>query len=271
MQVLVTGLLPFDSGKTTVAEFLISEAANTFDVGVSKPVTTLSGWYQYQSVERSIKLGILIGEDIYRLHTAARSSDPIEIEGPIVSLLLPPDPQRVNWNTSFYSSMAFHHQISVVRISTKSETKHYFIPSNVRRASHPLRRRIERLLKILRPSPIEAEEAEYLLLTSKSAADECIEELNLRHELVVIESHSNVAAPTAASLNSELVLVVAPGKLALFHGDEYRRAVGVLTELKEPWRITTEDVLQILKPIDVFDIEPGAGNIPLLDIFEKLS
>lgn len=258
MQILVSGLLPFDSGKTTIAEALVREAVSYgWDVGVSKPVTSLNGWYQYESIKRSIKFGFLVGEDMYRLYQAAKSNDPLYKVGSIVSLLLPPDPQRVSWNTSFYSGYASHNQISVLRISGKNKTKHYFVPANIRKATKPLREEVELLLQTLKPEPIDAEGVEKLLFNSRNLADECLEEVNLNHDLVVVESYSNVASPTTKSLYSDLILVVAPGKVAIFEGEEYRKALTVVAEIKEPWHITTEDVLPLLNPIDTVDIRPG--------------
>ncbi len=230
MNVLITGFLPYDSGKTTLAKSLIEEAYERgIDVGFSKPISGINGWYQYEYVVKSIEVGLLIGEDLFKLHTAAKSLDPIEYEGPVVTLLLPPDPEKVGWEVGVYTSVSLPNQISVIRISDLEKTKHYYVPSNVERTVESLKSQIERFLNIVNAEPIEAEESEELLLNSRNIADRCLNYLKKKHEFFVIESYNNAAAPTANSLEVDVVAVVAPGKVAVFSGNDYRRAVLALS------------------------------------------
>ncbi|WP_231845533.1 hypothetical protein [Pyrococcus abyssi] len=54
--VLIVGVLPYDSGKTTLAIKLVREAIEEgFDVGVSKPVGGFNGWYLRVSIELNLK------------------------------------------------------------------------------------------------------------------------------------------------------------------------------------------------------------------------
>jgi len=257
MNVLITGFLPYDSGKTTLAKSLIEEAYERgIDIGFSKPVSGINGWYQYEYIVKSIKARLLIGEDLFKLHTAAKSSDPIEYEGPVVTLLLPPNPERVGWDVSLYTSVSLPNQISVIRISDLEKTRHYYIPSNIERTVVSLKNEIERFLNIVNAKPIEAEKSVELLLNSRSIADKCLHYLKKRHEFFVIESYSNAAAPTANSLEVDVVSVVAPGKVAVFSGNDYKRAVLALSSIREPWRVTTEEVISLLNPALTLDIEP---------------
>ncbi len=227
----------------------------------------INGWYQYEYVVKSIEAGLLIGEDLFKLHTAAKSLDPIEYEGPVVTLLLPPDPEKVGWEVSVYSSVSLPNQISVIRISDLGKTMHYYVPSNVERTVAPLKSEIERFLNIVNAKPIEAEESEELLLNSRNVADKCLDYLKKRHEFFVIESYNNAAAPTANSLEVDVVAVVAPGKVAVFSGNDYRRAVLALSSIKEPWRVTTEEVVSLLNPALTVDIEPKKE----IKIFDEIS
>ncbi len=267
MNVLITGLFPYDSGKTTFAEFLIEEARDRgIDVGFSKPISGINGWYQYEYVIKSIEARLLIGEDMFKLHIAAKSSDPIEYEGPVVSLLLPPDPEKVGWETSIYSSIGLQNQISVIRISDLEKTKHYYVPSNIEKAVQSLKNDVKKFLSIVEAEPVGAEESETLLLNSRSNADKCLDYLRRRHEFFVIESYNNAAAPTTKSLEVDAVAVVTPGKAAIFSGSDYRRAVLALSGIKEPWKIVTEEVVSLLDPMMIIDIEPKKANV-----FDKVS
>ncbi|WP_456328018.1 ATPase [Archaeoglobus sp.] len=267
MDVLVAGFLPFDSGKTTFAKFLLEEAYERgIDVGFSKPISGINGWYQYEYVVKSIDAGLLIGEDLLKLHTAIKSSDPIEYEGPVVTLLLPPDPERVGWRESVYTSIGLLNQISVIRVSDLEKTKHYYVPSNVERVVESLKGEIRRLISTVKAEPVKAEKSEELLLNSRSIADRCLDYLKNRHEFFVIESYNNAAAPTAKSLDVNAVVVVAPGKAVVFKGDDYKRAVSAISTIKEPWRLTTGDVIPLLNPVSIFDIEPKKVS----NIFDKI-
>ncbi|RUM32836.1 MAG: ATPase [Archaeoglobus sp.] len=265
MDVLVTGLLPYDSGKTTFAKFLIEGAIERgIDVGFSKPISGISGWYQYKYIVKSIEAGILIGEDMFKLHIAAKSSDPIEYEGPVVSLLLPPDPEKVGWKVSVYSP--YSNQISVIRISDLERTKHYYVPSNIERAIASLKGELRKLLNIVKAEPVDAKNSEKLILNSRKYADKCLDYLKDRHEFFVVESYNNSAAPTAKALEVDLVVVVTPGKAAIFSGSSYKRAILALSSIKDPWKVVTEDVISLLEPILVIDVKTKKT-----DVFEKIA
>jgi predicted P-loop ATPase/GTPase len=264
IQVLVVGLLQHDSGKTTLTEALVIDAIERgFDVGISKPVSAMSGWYQYDCILRSIEYGMLIGEDLYRLHEAADSSDPLEIEGPVVSLLMPPDPERVNWESSAYLAYSLADQIVVVRVTNIGESRHFYIPVNLRRLSNTLRKEVKRLLISLHPRPIEVEQefTSKILLNSYEMSDECLEYIVNKHEFIAVESYNNAAAPTRGSLNANAVIAVAPSKAAVFDGNLYRKALIAISGIKEPWQTTTEEVLQLLKPSRTLDLRPTLDKI----------
>ena len=264
MDVLVTGLLPYDSGKTTFAKSLLEEARGSgIDTGFCKPISGINGWYQYEFVVKSIERGLLIGEDMSILHAAAESSDPIEHEGPVVSLLLPPDPEKAGWSADVYSFAGLQNQISVIRVSDPEKTEHYCVMSNVERTVQSLKKYVKKFLSRVRAEPVESERVEELLLNSRNCADRCLEYLRGNHEFFVIESYNNAAAPTVKSLDVDVVAVVAPGKAAIFSGNDYKRAILALSSVKEPWRIVTEEVMFLLKPLAVIDVEPG--NVHVFD------
>jgi len=267
MNVLVTGLLPYDSGKTTFAESLIEEARDSgIDTGFCKPISGINGWYQYEFIIKSIESGLLIGEDMFRLHAAAESSDPIEHEGPVVSLLLPPDPEKTGWSTDAYSFAGIQNRISVIRVSDPEKTKHYCIMPNIEKTVQSLKKYVKKFLSRVKAEPVESEKSEILLLNSRNCADRCIEYLRRNHEFFVIESYNNAAAPTVKSLEVDLVAVVTPGKAAVFSGNDYKRDILALSSIKEPWRVVTEEVMSLVKPLAVIDVEPGK-----VSVFDKIS
>jgi len=273
MKVLIVGLLPFDSGKTSLALSLIAEALSRgIDVGVIKPVTAFSGWYHYSSLVRSIEFRKLIGEDIYRLHVKAESRDPIELESPVVLMHMPPDPERVEWQSSFYTALNLNEQIIALRITNPSDTNHYYIPTNLGRLTDAMRNLALKLIESLKPAPKEIEEIDSILLNLGELADECVEFVSSKHEFTIIESYNNASAPTRSSLNADVVLLVAPSKVAIYSGERYRKAVEIL--LNPPWLISSEEVASLLKPVKIVETKPtknesGAWAEGLLDEITK--
>jgi len=58
---LIVGLLPYDSGKTTFARSLVKELVESgVDVGILKPISGISGWYQYDYIVKSIEMDFLL-------------------------------------------------------------------------------------------------------------------------------------------------------------------------------------------------------------------
>ncbi len=261
-QVLVVGLLPFDSGKTSMACSLVSEARERgYDVGVSKPISSMSGWYQYDCVERSVQYGKLIGSDIYKLHTAAGSSDPIECEGPVVSLLVPPDPERVEWESNEYLGMNLLSQLVVIRVTDMKGTKHYYVLPNVERLTGTMKEEVREVVSSMEnPVEVDMDFIQELLFSSYALADECLNHIAGKHDFMVVESYNNAAAPTAKSLNAQSVIAIAPGKAVLYSGELYRKALTAVSSIKEPWKTTTEEILKLMRPFKTIELKPSSAE-----------
>lgn len=270
MKVLVTGLLPHDSGKTVAAVSLVAEAVSRgIDIGVAKPVSGFNGWSQYRFLEESARLGLLIGEDLYRLHRAAGSRDPLEMEGPVVVVLTPPDPASLEWRMSSYKeiSYAVHRQALLARITGciggAPVTAYLYSRSHARRTHTALRRMVEEILRgkqYVEADPLVIEEA--LSHEALINADSCLEKMFGKHESLVVESYNDAAAPTSLSLQVDAVLVVAPGRIALYKGERYAKAVHVIRGSRNPWQIVTQTVVDLLKP------EASIETMPLSEPYE---
>ncbi len=258
--VLIVGLLTYDSGKTTVAEGIASEAIKRgFDVGVSKPVSSYNIWYQHEFFRESIKLGVLVGEDVVRLHKAARSREAIEVEGPIVGALAPPDPEALDWRISLYAnvSSSLINQMIIIRVTrclttSNYETLHFIVRDNIEKCVESLKPFVNEFLKTINYNygVIDVSRlASILENEAPSYADECLNQVCKEHELTIIESYNDVASPTRNSLEkSSVVVAVAPGRAAIYQGEVYRKAAEVLGEAIEPWKLNTRRIVSILRP-----------------------
>jgi len=270
MRILVAGLLPHDSGKTTVTLSLISEAMRRgLDLGVSKPISGFNGWSQYRFLEESLRLGILVGEDLYRLHRAARSRDPIEAEGPVVILLAPPDPADMEWRVISYKETVYDssRQTLIARITScrgGEPISAYLYNTGHARRTHPsLRTLAEKLLENSEHVEAEAGVIEEILgYEAAINADTCLEQIMKNHENMVIESYNDAAAPTSLSLQAEAALIVAPGRVALYRGDRYAKAVNVVRGMRNPWQVVCSSIVDLVKP------EKHLRTTPLLEPYE---
>uniref|UniRef100_A0A7J3ZKN6 ATPase n=1 Tax=Fervidicoccus fontis TaxID=683846 RepID=A0A7J3ZKN6_9CREN len=264
--VLVVGLLPHDAGKTTVSEALLREAlARGLEPSAFKPVSAFSGWYQFEYLLESVELGALVGEDACRLHRASRSKRPIEMEAPVVTLLVPPDPSALEWRLSLYEraveSVALQAVLTRVTACRRGlpSTSYFLVEQALRRTTPALRRHVEKLVERVRVEPhrIAPEELASLLEgQAAQAADECLEWARLEGELLVVESYNNALAPTRGSLNVTAVVLVAPGRVAVYSGSEYVRAAQAVGAIEFPWRSTTERVVTLLRPSASLEVEP---------------
>ena len=264
--VLVVGLVSHDAGKTTVAEALLQEAiARGLEPSTSKPISAFNGWYQFEYLLESIKLGVLVGEDAYRLHRASKSRRPIEMEAPVVTLLVPPDPGSLNWRLAFYERAmeSVILQAALTRVTTckagSPATSYLMVEQTVTKTSPSLRQYIMKVLESARAKPhyITPEElAGFLESHATRVADECLDWARLEGELLVIESYNDVLAPTRGSLNVTAVVLVAPSRAVVYPGSEYLRAAQAVGALDFPWRFTTERVVALLKPRVSLEVSP---------------
>ena len=267
MIILVVGMLSHDSGKTGVAVSLIAEARSRgMNVGASKPVSGFNGWTQYEYVALSAERGILVGEDMYLLLKASGTQEPLEAVGPLVSLLMPPDPERSGWRISAYRSMVTNprEQVVVARITSCGKggvksTHHIYVPENIEKLPQRLEEAAWKLVGSLNPEPKPLSPAvmeELLGMDGVIHADTCLDHLASKHDLLVVESYNDAALPTPGCLKASAVVAVAPGKAAIYSGDKYRKAVQAAAGIRKPWQLTTEDVLTLIKPSRVVPLKP---------------
>ncbi len=80
MRVLIDSLIPYDSRKTTTVLSLAKALKKIrVDVGFLKPVSGINGWYQFDCIKESLRLGYLVGEDVLKLHEVCPSEDFFEL------------------------------------------------------------------------------------------------------------------------------------------------------------------------------------------------
>ncbi len=276
MKVLVTGLLPYDSGKTEFTRALSSVFRSSgYKVLYFKPVGGHSGWYQFDTVIHSLELKLLVGHDAYVLAKELELLDMIDILSPIDFLTLPVNPLTHNISARRYIDyMSMSSRIMILLRLTRVWREdglwrrfhtYIFCKDTYDRINPYLKGIVDELvgsIKMRDSIIIEAttEYTEKILDDPKiyALADEALNYINsMGYDILFIEGYNNVAAPTWRSLDVDYVFVAAPGRVLLYNGIDYRRGVELLSYRGLPWTITTDKIIDLLKnPIRIFDIPP---------------
>ncbi|RLE88699.1 MAG: hypothetical protein DRJ67_01260 [Thermoprotei archaeon] len=261
MRLLVVGYLEVDSGKTSLALSLVRALkARRRLVLAAKPVAGHSAWHQYQTVINSRRLGLLVGEDAYRLAEEVGTLDRVQLLNPVDVLIAPMDPAKAG------GLVEEPLNIALMRVTSCAEglkVAHFLCEDVIKRAPLLLAHELMEVARSLRPAPRKlslSEAREILEREAGARADECLELLERECEDLVVESFNNAAAPTPRSLEADYVLAVAPGRIDLFEGSEYKEAVSVLTSLGMLTKLTVGEVSKYLKPLHTVWVRPVAES-----------
>ncbi|MEM1610821.1 MAG: hypothetical protein QXQ57_04145 [Sulfolobales archaeon] len=280
----MVGLITHDAGKTTIARALISELVSRgYRVGVAKPVAGHNIWYQPASVRNSIENRILVGEDAVVLKKTSGSEDPLEAINPLDIALAPLDPiHYLRSLRSYEDAMASMISSAIMlRISICMEgdikTAHYIVYRRLERIPGGVRRVVEDIASKIYPRPIaiDAEALEPLILEGYVASETCYRAIANKHQIMVIESFNNSASPLARLESIDAVIAVSPGKILIYDGPTYLKALkvilGVEGSIHRRWWPTTSEVLRLISPIEIIDT-PYIEDINLFGEFtEKLA
>ncbi len=271
MRIMIVGLVPHESGKTTIAKALVGElVARGYRVGVSKPVAGHNIWYQRISVRNTHEHGILVGEDAVELKRASSSEDPLEAINPLDIASAPQDPEPYLRSLRSYHEALSSTILSAIMIRVSSCTRggiytsHYLVERRFEKIPGSVRSVILSIASKIRPKPvsIEPEDLENMILAGYASAEICYRYVSEKHENLVLESFNDAASPITDPGDLDLVLAVSPGKLFIYNGSVYRKALGVVLGveggLHRRWWPSTSEVVRLINPI-------GSMDIPFLD------
>ncbi len=257
MKILVTGVLRYESGKTSLAlELLNSFKEVGIDIYPYKPIGGHSGWYQYTTIINSIKLGKLVGEDAYHYAEAINCIECIEQISPLDLLLVPHDIKFYQNRIRRYIDLIddIFTQIILIRLTTiidgSFRTVHYLIKDNYRYILESMKNVLKDLIKSIKYTvEIGVEELTSLILNPElyRMLDNILAYHESRHELVLIESFNDVALPIPSAINSSYIVVVAPGRVLLYDGNSFRRAVEIVSDVFRPLALSMSSILRIMK------------------------
>ncbi|MEB2792942.1 MAG: hypothetical protein G5Z42_06530 [Caldisphaeraceae archaeon] len=264
MKALIIGLLEENSGKTTIASSLTSYLnSEGFDTVAFKPIGATEVWLSPFVLKESKKRKMVVTGDSLLLHRASSEKEPINIINPFGGLLVPLILEKfatLNSFKAYQSSVSSRLALSRLTLC-RGEIKnlHLINEKPLRKTAKSIEYEIYEIVTYAE-NPVKVDEDYLVELLSGGATNEidaCLSYLEERHEIVVIESNSDVASPTRRCLESDVVILVSPGFAMVIDGNRFRKAVEVLTSNGKPWVIKSEEIAPLTKHI--FSVE-----LPLL-------
>lgn len=262
MKVLVAGLTPRDTGKTTLAASLVAQLIREgFTVAPSKPLGATDLWGSPRALAYTRSLHILATGDGYTLFKAAGERLPLEVVNPVGALLVPTPRSLYSSRTAYEMSLAQPHgRAALIRVTScvsSSASVHMVNVDALSKTSKLVENEVQDIVAYLSPPPVQVDErvATGIFTGSASeAADSCILLEERSSDVVVIESNSDVAAPTPASAAPDLVVLVSPGEAYIVDGRRYRNAMEVLMLSGKPW---------VSKASELFDLTGSMSRVEL--------
>ncbi len=271
LTILVTGLLPYDSGKTFVGRSLLKYFRSLGYRAVGyKPIAAHSAWFQYETVEKSFEQRILVGHDAYLYWKDMGGEVRVEEINPVDILTAPID---FNQNVRLYLSMleSFVSQACMMRISCPKNngshmvTEHYVDSEQLEKTIPTLQLKLIELAEKLTPQPklITHEQMEKLMNDTKPivCADTQLRILTTKYNVVIIESFNNAASPTPLSAEiADKVLVVMPGKALIYDGKKYMQTLKILEQTirgKIAYTTVTQQIVELIKPLGYVKVNPN--------------
>jgi len=243
-RILVSGLVPFDAGKTTFSLNLIylfsSIGKRIFPF---KPVAGHNIWYSQYTVQESLNLGLLIGNDALK-YFKATGIDPRYIN-PVSIISVPIDLEKINMDfleyEKYMSSNFFFMMRRSLFLGSKIED-HYYVSKAIRKIIINLED-VNKLIK--RFNPIEIDDLVQAILDSHEDVSNSLQNFlgKTEHDCEIIESYNDAISPVRLS-HLDYLFLLSPGKAFLVKGDRLIKVLSVMSS--PPWVIRSGSILKYL-------------------------
>ncbi len=236
--ILVSGLLPMNSGKTYFASSLAKTFRNLgFKVAAFKPVAGHSMWYQFKVFNESVKLGILVGEDVIKYIKLGLIKDP-DKQNPIDILTATPDISGfANVDEYLRALEDIVAQAVLIRVSVKGVRRYFLVNETLKLLPKQLRNELINALKVFTPVTRVSKLwlLNYLMSSEVDAAiSTATKDVMNMGDVVIIESFNNALVPVASLANVvDTLVIVTPGKALVYGGSKLRSYISTIKSLRE--------------------------------------
>jgi len=265
MLILISGLLPYDAGKTSVTLALAKSLKKRgIEPVVLKPVSAHNAWYQHHTLTHSKRLGILIGEDVYRYFQEGLIRD-IDTQNPVDILTAPPDIFNFSSLTHYFWSLeTVISQAVLVRLSLPY--RRYFLLEKNLDLIHPkIKDEIMGFLEQVNEYTAVNREWIEKKLAGKEMGNylfSLVDRLKRENNLLLVESFNDALFPVISiSRLVDLIIIVAPGR-----GLIYRRAkIMKYLDSSMSLGVRARSLVELFKPDSYFIINPVDSGYPEID------
>lgn len=220
--VLISGLIPYDAGKTwfTIGSALAARSVG-LRTGVFKPVAAHSIWYSPVTLKKSLELGLLVGNDILAYYRRGLVGE-VAISNPIAMATAPPDLTSYSDVESYMRDLEELTSTAILSRFTDCNSnvvKHYVHPENLNRVAPRMRDIIERIHRGLRAEAIPFREALKYLTSLRVEEDlnACLDRISRGSDVVFIESFNDAIAPYTGLLRRvDIIAITTPGRVLIY-------------------------------------------------------
>ncbi len=227
-----------NSGKTYFASSLAKTFKNLgFKVAAFKPVAGHSMWYQFKVFNESIKLGVLVGEDVIKYIELGLIKDP-DKQNPIDILTATPDISGFTNVDEYLRALEdVVAQAVLARVSVKGVRRYFLVNETLKLLPKQLRSELINALKVF--TPVTRVSRLWLLNylmspevdTAISTATKDVMDMG---DIVIIESFNNALVPVASLANIiDTLVIVTPGKALVYGGSKLRSYISTIKSLRE--------------------------------------
>jgi len=265
--IFVGGLLPFDSGKTTLSAQLLSALSSSYPLRIApfKPLSGSNLYYHYTKLkEYSSRFNSLISLDIVELlsHLSSDISNP-SLFNPVHRLHTPAVPYYFftenslkTYYSRFTNSIPLIQRFTIVEKENKFKT-HYIINEQAYSNNKFLNDSslISSLLKEADGFYYYRDEQEYYVLNEQyyaEATNSTFEYLKAHYPVILIEGFNNAAHPAWCVREANIILLVGPGTVFVYEPEPYFRAIDSYRSVNRDKPSTTEDIVNLQKPNKAF-------------------
>ena len=265
--ILVVGYHEHDAGKTILTGSLVSILRGRgVDAVAVKPMAGVDLWESPWVLNEIKTRGLVVSGDALKLAEASGGGVDPEVLNPVSLIYAPVDPSKVQWRPRIgEGNVEVLGRVSLCR-EDRVDTMHFINVEALNLIPNGLASSVLEAGGRLKPYPFRAsrELVEKVVTGGFTAEIEsCMSKVYSSHELVVVESNSDVAVPTPSSLGAEWVLVSGRGVVAVVEGERWAKAVEVLAGTGGVRALTARDVLSLTGVKEVFQlpflVEPIEG------------
>lgn len=265
--VLVSGLIPYDSGKTWFTlSVALAVKLKGFKPSIYKPIAGHNLWYSPRTYIKSLELGVLVGNDILAYYEHGLVSS-LERANPIDIATMPPDPLR-------YPSMSIYESVfddisklailSRVHRCKEDSTVHYIHVENLENTTLKNKKLVIKLASKLKALPREFNYL-YEYLVSRSVEEDleaCFKMISEGADVVFVEGFNDALTPYLRLLDEAILLVVvAPSRVLIYRDTNSIRKVVLENTLKHGFEgFRSKHVVEHFKPD--YTVETGLAVRP---------